>query len=173
MINPKTKAVKMKFYTIIFLSILILNFSGCTEDLCEGLNCENGVCEPIVGKCICIDGYQTDSSGICTVQWSAKFIGIYNAFDSCTGTNSGSQSYQNSLTALSSKQLSIDSMKHLNSPILARLYNSTSFSIDTIFSPGTVITGNGIYTDSNIVINYIVNDTINNLIDTCQTLLTK
>lgn len=173
MIQTNIKAVKMKFYTIISLSILLLNLTACTEDLCEGLNCENGVCEPIVGKCICIDGYQTDSSGICTVQWSDKFIGIYNAFDSCTGTNPGSQNYQNSLIALSSTQLSIDSIRHLNSPILARLYNSTSFSIDTIFSPGTIISGNGIYTDSNIVINYIVNDTINNLIDTCQTSLSK
>ena len=66
------------------------------ENLCKDVECgANGTC--LDGDCVCDDGYEIGASGQCDTESRAKFLGTYNATETCTPPSSGS--YSNTITA--------------------------------------------------------------------------
>ena len=161
----------LKYILIICITVLFL--LSCEEDPCEGINCDKGVCDSVTGFCICSDGYQRDSSDICTIMWSTKFSGNYTVTDSCAGTNPGTSIYSVNVISLSPKTLELSTIGSLGQSIKGKHTNSMTFEIDSVFTSGTILTGTGMLIDTSLVINYILNDTVSGNIDTCRALFTK
>ncbi len=159
--------MKKELQYILFIFISLLFLISCDEDPCEGINCDKGVCDSVTGFCICSDGYQRDSSDICTIMWSTKFAGSYTVTDSCTGTNPGTTIYPVTITTSSPTTFDLSTIGSLGQSIKGTHTNSTSFEIDSIFAGGTILTGTGMLLDTTFVINYILNDTVSGNIDTC------
>lgn len=164
----------MNFYLRYLGSFLlgILLLVACETDPCEGINCENGVCDTVTGLCICSRGYQRDTADICTQPWTQKFVGNFTVEDSCTGMNAGTSFYTCSITALSASSLELSTLGNLTEAVTGKLNNSSIFVVDSVFSGGLVLTGNGSLLDSTIVLNYILSDTITGVIDTCSAVFT-
>lgn len=153
-----------------FAFFLIL--MSCEVDPCEGVSCDNGVCDPVSGDCICSRGYQTDSDGICTIQWTTKFIGTYAVSDSCTGPNVGTTTYNAAISAVDEINLSLSNFGNTGRAVPAMHTNSVNFEIDWT-SNDTVFSGTGVLVDTFVRINYMVNDTTNHRIDTCTAIYTR
>lgn len=155
------------YQIIASLSLILLLLVACEDNPCEGINCDNGVCDTVTGICLCTRGYQRDSADICTITWTSKHVGTYSVTDSCTGSNAGNQSYAASISALSPTELELSRLGNLGQTVTGRHSNSVFFDVDTVFSGGIVLNGSGSWNDTAIVINYIVHDTVNATIDTC------
>jgi len=66
-------------FPMMLLSLMI-GFTAC-KDECKDVNCQNGgICD--AGDCTCADGYEGTR---CESEMRAKFIGVYNANENCTG----------------------------------------------------------------------------------------
>lgn len=154
------------------LTFLILFFASCTTNLCDGVSCDNGVCDAVSGNCICISGYQTDNSGVCTVKWTTKFSAAYSVSDTCTGPNAGLTTYSSTITAIDEQNLSLSNFGNIGRSINAKHKTSTTFEINTR-SNDTIFSGSGSLIDTTLVINYMINDTTNQRIDTCMATFTK
>lgn len=154
------------------LTFLILFFSSCTTDPCDGVSCDNGVCDAVSGKCICTRGYQTDNSGVCTIKWTTKFAANYTVSDTCTGPNAGLTTYNSTITAIDEQNLSISNFGNIGRSMTAKHKTSTTFEINTT-SNDTIFSGNGSLLDTILTINYMINDTTNQRIDTCMATFTK
>lgn len=173
-INQPNNWIKMNFnfrYPGSFLLGLFLLVS-CESDPCEGINCDNGVCDTVTGLCICSRGYQRDTTDICNQTWTEKFVGNYAVEDSCTGTNAGTSFYPSSVTALSASSLELSVLGNLTQAVTGKLNNSSIFVVDSVFSGGFVLTGSGSLLDSTIVLNYILSDTMTGVVDTCTAIFT-
>ncbi|MCH2022333.1 MAG: hypothetical protein MK207_07590 [Saprospiraceae bacterium] len=157
------KVLQLPFSTFLLFFLLV----SCDPNPCDGINCDNGVCDTVTGTCLCIGGYEQDTSGLCTIQWTTKMAGNYTVSDSCTGTHSGSTNYPVTLTPTSPKTIDFSTLGSLGTPIMATHNTSSTFIIDTTFTNGTILTGTGSLIDTNLIVNYIVNDTIGGSIDTC------
>lgn len=56
------------------LILILLAASGCIEDNCSGVICNNdGVC--VQGVCACLQGYEGE---FCNDEWDEKFAGAWN-----------------------------------------------------------------------------------------------
>ncbi|MDC0230829.1 hypothetical protein OAK19_02595 [Aureispira] len=159
----------LPFSTYLLFFILV----SCDTNPCDGINCDNGVCDTVTGTCLCIGGYEQDTSGICTVQWTTKMAGNYAVSDSCTGSNPGTINYSVNVTSISPKTIDFSTLGTLGKPIMGAHNSSTAFVIDTTFSNGTILTGSGLLINTTFVLNYIVNDTIGGSIDTCMATFTR
>jgi len=164
----------MNFILRLFVPISFVFFMliSCEVDPCEGLSCDNGVCDAISGDCICIGGYQTDSDGICTVKWTTKFNGSYAVSDSCTGPNAGTTTYNAAIIAVDAANLSLSNFGNTGRTVPAAHLNSMNFEINWA-SNDTVFSGTGILVDTLVRISYMINDTTNQRIDTCTAIYTK
>ncbi len=62
-------------------------FAACESDPCADLEgkCGNGSC--FEGTCVCDQGYESDASNACNVEWSAKFVGEYIGPDTTVSDN--------------------------------------------------------------------------------------
>ncbi len=152
-------------FSVVFIIFIMV---ACDPNPCDGINCDNGVCDTVTGACLCSGGYEQDTSGICTVQWTTKMAGNYSVSDSCTGTNPGTTTYSVNVTSTSPKTIDLSTLGSLGKPIEGTHTNSSRFVIDTIFTGGTILTGTGSLVDTTFIINYVVNDTIGGSIDTCM-----
>jgi hypothetical protein len=75
-----------------------LVLSSCETDPCKDVECgANGFC--LDGVCICNPGYEADASGQCTVRSADKFVGTYQASETCVGGVMGT--YNMTVTASS------------------------------------------------------------------------
>lgn len=159
--------MKSTLHFFYFLGFLFLTLISCETDPCKNVSCDNGVCDSVSGKCICSRGYQADDNGICTIEWSTKFAHNYTVSDSCTGPNAGQMNYLSTITALDPENLHLSKLGNANRPIPAKHTNSTSFEIN-FSSNDTVFSGSGSLIDTTLIINYYINDTTNQRIDTCM-----
>lgn len=152
--------------TTIFMAIVLL--ISCDDKICDGVNCNNGVCDSVSGECVCVNGWQRDAAGKCSTMWTTKYVGVYAVSDTCTGTNTGLMTYAVTVTAGtdSSKTLNFSNFGNTSLTVKANHTNSTNLAISEILG-SKIITGTGSIVDSLLVINYILNDTIAGSIDTC------
>lgn len=157
------------FVPIAFVFCLLIS---CEVDPCEGLSCDNGVCDAVSGDCICTRGYQTNSDGICTIQWTTKFSGMYAVSDSCTGPNVGTTTYNAAIVAVDEVNLSLSNLGNTGQSVPATHTNSVNFEINWA-SNDTLFSGTGVLIDTFVRISYMVNDTTNHRIDTCTAIYTK
>lgn len=157
------------FVPVVFVCLLLIS---CEADPCDGLSCDNGVCDAVSGNCICTRGYQTDPEGICTIQWTTKFGGSYAVSDSCTGPNAGTTTYNASIVAVDAENLSLSNFGNMGRSIPAQHTNSINFEID-YSSNDTVFSGTGVLVDTFVRISYMINDTTNHRIDTCTAIYTQ
>ena len=91
-----------KLQLCLFLSAVALTTQSCEEDdPCAAVMCgPNGTCED--GSCLCASGYELATDGSCNMPVSEKFIGSYNAAETCVSNqNNGSatDSYSTMITA--------------------------------------------------------------------------
>lgn len=142
---------------------------SCDEKICDGINCNNGVCDSVSGECLCVNGWQRDGAGKCSIMWTTKYVGTYSVSDTCTGTNAGLMTYAVTISAGvdSSKTLNISNFGNTSLTVKAEHTNSTDLVIDETLG-SKIITGTGAVVDSLLVINYILNDTVAGSIDTCM-----
>lgn len=164
--------MKYLLHPFAWLTFLILFFTSCTTDPCDGVACDNGVCDAVSGKCICSRGYQIDNSGVCTVMWTTKFAANYNVSDTCTGSNAGLTVYNSTITAIDAQNLSISNFGNTGRSIAIEQNTSATFEID-LTSNDTIFLGSGSLVDTILVINYTINDTTNQRIDACTATFTK
>jgi hypothetical protein len=168
LINHMNSILRL-FIPVVFVFLMLMS---CEVDPCEGLSCDNGVCDAVSGECICTRGYQTNPDGICTIQWTAKFSGTYAVSDSCTGPNAGTSTYNATISAVDEANLTLSNLGNRGRNVSATHTNSINFEIDWT-SNDTVYTGTGVLVDTFIRINYMVNDTTNHRIDTCTAIYTR
>jgi len=164
----------MNFILRLFIPISFALFMliSCEVDPCERLSCDNGVCDAVSGECICTRGYQTNPDGICTILWTTKFSGTYAVSDSCTGPNTGTTNYSATITAVDEANLSLSNFGNTGRVVPATHTNSINFEID-YKSNDTVFSGTGVLVDTFVRINYMINDTTNQRIDTCTAIYTR
>ena len=156
-----------QFSCLLLMCFLLL--AACDSDPCEGVNCDNGVCDTVTGLCLCSRGYLRDSSDICNQTWTEKFVGNYNVSDSCTGSNAGMYSYPVSVSALSATVIEFDQLgSNITQAFAGRFNNSSIFVVDTTLTANLILKGSGSFVDSTIVLNYILSDTINGIADSCS-----
>lgn len=157
------------FIPIVFVCLMLLS---CEADPCEGLSCDNGVCDAVSGECICTRGYQTNLDGICTIQWTTKFSGNYAVSDSCTGPNAGTTTYNATISAVDEANLTLSNFGNTGRAVPATHTNSVNFEIDWT-SNDTIFSGTGVLADTLVRISYMINDTSNQRIDTCTAIYIK
>jgi len=85
---------QIAFSAIVTLSAFAaVTYTSCSKDKCSGITCSNvGTCSN--GVCTCNTGYEGTN---CETKSNAKFVGTFNAAESCGGTNS--TPYQVTITA--------------------------------------------------------------------------
>lgn len=159
----------LRLFTSMVFFLLIIS---CEEDPCESVSCANGVCDVVSGTCICSNGYQGDADGICTIKWSTKFDAAYTVSDSCTGPNAGTTIYNASIVAVDETNLSLLNFGNTGRVVPAAHTNFVNFEINWT-SNDTVFSGTGSLIDTLVRINYMINDTTNQRIDTCTAIYTK
>lgn len=158
------------FMSTVFIFVVLIS---CETDPCEGVSCDNGVCDAISGECICSRGYQTDLNGICTVTWTTKMIGSYTVSDSCIGPNAGTTTYNSTIAAVDEANLTLSNLGNTGRTVPATHTNFTNFEIDWK-SNDTIFSGTGTWVvDTLIQIEYMINDTTNQRIDTCLATYTR
>lgn len=164
----------MNFILRLFAPVAFIVFMliSCEVDPCESVSCDNGVCDAVSGDCICTRGYQTNLDGICTIQWTTKFNSNYTVSDSCTGPNAGSSTYNAAITAVDEANLSLSNFGNTGRSVPATHTNSINFEIDWT-SNDTVFSGTGVLVDTFVRVNYMINDTTNQRIDTCMAIYTR
>lgn len=162
--------MKNTLYSYAF--ILIISLTACIEDPCKSKVCEHGICDTVSSNCNCADGYQQDALGICTVEWTAKFIGTYSATDSCVGAHPGTTIYNVVITATAPDKFNLTNLANKGELVHAVNATSTNFTINDTTTNGLIFFGTGSLIDGDFVINYILNDSINgNGRDTCRAVL--
>jgi hypothetical protein len=151
-----------------------LLFTACESDPCEGLNCEQGVCDATSGECLCSRGYRTDDEGICTLTWSDFYAVTYSVYDSCKGPNAGVQTYTSNLTAAAPDQLLWENYRNTGRSLLLTQPTFSTVTVD-IQSNDTLWTGTGTWQelDNSLALEYLLNDTTNQRIDTCFVQFTR
>lgn len=162
----------MKNTLSFYLVILLLSLTACIEDPCKSKVCENGICDTVSSNCNCADGYQQDAQGICTIEWTAKFLGTHSTTDSCVGAHPGTTIYNIAITATAPDKFDLSNLANKGELVHAVNTSSTNFSINDTTTNGLIFSGTGSLIDGDFVINYILNDSINgNGRDTCRAVL--
>jgi hypothetical protein len=161
-----------RFFSIV--SVVIAVAISCEESPCTSLNCnasnaETGICNEVSGTCICIDGWQTGSNGICAVEWTEKFVGLYSVSDTCYGSSPDTTIvYPVTIVSTSPETLTFSNLGNKNQLVKATHTNSTTFTVSDTISNGIILRGTGVLVDTTLVLSYILNDSINgNGLDTC------
>ncbi len=151
-----------------------LLLTACETDPCEGLNCDKGVCDAISGECLCTSGYRTDDQGICTLTWTDQYAATYSVYDSCKGPNAGVQTYNSTLTATAPDELRWENYGNTGRSLTLLHPTSTTVAIDRQSNDTLFIgTGNWQASDSSLILQYNINDTTNQRIDTCFATFTR
>ncbi len=74
---------------LIYLFFGMLLVASCNTDPCKDVVCgDHGACNE--GSCLCENGYEQGSNGLCDTEVRAKFAGTWVSSDSC---NTGTASY--------------------------------------------------------------------------------
>ncbi len=60
--------------------MLLLSLTGCLQDKCGSISCENGIC--VDGRCACQFGFEGE---FCDEPWYAKFLGEWDAVETKKG----------------------------------------------------------------------------------------
>lgn len=63
-------------------------FTACDKDDCKDVVCgDYGQC--IDGSCLCNEGYEQGSDGLCSVEVRQKFLGSFTGTESCSSSPTG------------------------------------------------------------------------------------
>ncbi len=83
-----------KLTNLLLISLLLVLFSSCNSNRCEGIDCQNdGICD--FGECVCETGFYGD---FCETAWIDKFLGFYEGTQDCSSADFVSNFKKRSVT---------------------------------------------------------------------------
>lgn len=135
----------------------------CEIDMCGGMDCKNGAgCT--YGKCNCLVGYEGE---LCDTLSTAKFIGTFVCFDSCTLTN-----YMVNVRATGLGEITLDNL-HGESPV-ANVTDVNMIIGSQPFQDGTIMAGIGSMTSNRDTMKLLIQFTpVNQTAYNCNLRLTR
>ncbi len=123
------------------------------DDACKDVECgTNGAC--FDGNCVCDDGYEIGTSGLCDTESRAKFYGNYNTSETCS---TGNGSYSMGITAASGTDVTQISISNFGDSGLAATatVDGDDFTVASTTLPnGVTISGSGTISGNTITLNY-------------------
>lgn len=147
------------------LSNVIACKDPCKGNLCGG----NGTCLDKV--CLCDSGYELAEDGACTVVARNRFLGSYNATETCSKTT---ENHYIEITEHSNidKIIIKNLYNHPNNEVIGQVENDTFSFSEQVTADDFVLTGKGWLVDSLIHIQYRIAN-LQSLKDSCTVKLAK
>ena len=137
----------MKKNLLWFFGLLLVagtfSLSSCNEDLCKDVDCgANGQC--FEGTCVCDQGFEGTN---CETEWSAKFVGNWNATDVCTTVGipgSTTYTYISTVTRVSASKIQVSNFGafDLASKVDFELTESGKFNVTGTDNGARIFSGN-------------------------------
>ncbi len=157
---------------ILAVASLAMLLHGCAQKDSCNIPCFNGAC--VNNSCNCNTGYEGDS---CTIRTTEKFIGEYNAVDSCQSNTYGYIVTVAASTAVPNELIITNFGEYGSTATVVATISGFSFTVpsQSIVSNSITISGSGTIDTvaKKIFVSYIAEDVLSHITDGCSGVWTK